>query len=254
MNVIGKAYRRLTHIKSRVSTRLLGSYESLYEWQARILPTEEAVGGGEFELMGRMELEILQREGLRSHHSLLDFGCGNGRLALQAVPYLSSGEFYGVDISKTFLRAARQRIAATNPAPTCRVEWRHQASDEIDLPDSCVDRMCAFSVFTHMEHEDMYRYLCEARRVVRPGGQFLFSCLPMTLPHAREIFLTEAAETHDARWGRVRNVTTTVEFMNTIAEMAGWRIVRWHTDGEPKSQLPECVGRQLGQSVCVLQR
>jgi hypothetical protein len=105
-----------------------------------------------------------------------------------------------------------------------------------------------------MEHEDMYRYLCEARRVVRPGGQFLFSCLPMTLPHAREIFLTEAAETHDARWGRVRNVTTTVEFMNTIAEMAGWRIVRWHRDGEPKSQLPECVGRQLGQSVCVLSR
>ena len=26
----------------------------------------------------------------------------------------------------------------------------------------------------------------------------------------------------------------------------------WHTDGEPKSRLPECPGRQLGQSVCVL--
>jgi hypothetical protein len=28
-----------------------------------------------------------------------------------------------------------------------------------------------------------------ARRVVRPGGRFLFSCLPLSLEAARDIFL-----------------------------------------------------------------
>ena len=104
-----------------------------------------------------------------------------------------------------------------------------------------------------MEHEDSYRYLCEARRIVRPGGRFIFSCLPMNLAYARQIFLNESVETFVGRWKRVRNVTTSVELMNAIAELAGWRVTRWYAGDEPFSRLPGYEGWQFGQSVCVLE-
>src|SRR5262249_14735578 len=120
-------------------------------------------------------------------------------------------------------------------------------------PDRRADLLCAFSVFTHMEHEDTYRYLCEARRIVRPGGQMIYSCLPMTLEYARQVFLHQAARSMTERWREVRNVVTSVDLMDSIATMAGWRAVHWIRGDENYSRLPGFEGWQVGQSVCVLE-
>jgi ubiquinone/menaquinone biosynthesis C-methylase UbiE len=254
MSFLVPILRRLPRIKLPFSSRgLPNSYETLYESQARQMATDDAVGGGPYDLMGRLELEILEREGLRPEHTLVDFGCGNGRLAVHAAAYLSRGSYCGIDISPTFLRLAQRRTAASVPAPTCRVSWQRQTGDCIPLPDCSADRMCAFSVFTHMEHEDTYRYLCEARRVVRPGGQMVYSCLPMTLAYAQKVFLVQAAQSFSARWRQVRNIVTTIELMNSIATLAGWRVVRWIAGDEQYSRLPGYEGWQFGQSVCILE-
>ena len=56
------------------------------------------------------------------------------------------------------------------------------------------------------------------------------------------------------RWSAVRNVTTTYEYMDALAELAGWRGVQWYVGDEERIPLrthPErCVA--LGQSICVL--
>lgn len=44
--------------------------------------------------------------------------------------------------------------------------------------------ICAFSVFTHLHHEESFLYLRDARRALKPGGKFIFS------------FLEFAAESH----------------------------------------------------------
>ena len=54
--------------------------------------------------------------------------------------------------------------------------------------------VCAFSVFTHIEHEDSYLYLEEALRIVRPGGRFVFSCVPINTSWGEETFLGAAAK------------------------------------------------------------
>ena len=109
--------------------------------------------------------------------------------------------------------------------------------------------VCAFSVFTHMEHEDSYRYLLDAFRVVRPGGSFVFSCLPLDLPAAQEIFVAEAALPVAERWRRVRAVTTSRDLMDAISTLAGWRVTDWYGGDHPF--LDQTA---LGQSVCVLER
>lgn len=230
-------------------------YERQYDAQGRAMSPATSIGGGDFDLIGRIELGLLQMEGLRPTDTLVDLGCGTGRLAVHAIPELAGGHYIGIDIAASMLDHARAAVGQRHPSPPCQVTWLHQTTEAFDLRDASVDVMCAFSVFTHMEHEDAYRYLEAARRVVRPGGRLLFSCLPMSLEAARGIFTASAALDHQARWQAVRNVTTTTELMECLAGMAGWTVLRWYDGDRRVIRTPgEATERALGQSTCVLER
>jgi ubiquinone/menaquinone biosynthesis C-methylase UbiE len=230
----------------RKSTR---DYETLYEDHARELSPGSSIGNGDFDLIGRLELALLTEAGMTATSTLVDFGCGTGRLAVHAVPALNKGKYVGIDISQTMLAHCRTAIGSAE----AEVVLQHQTEENFALGDASVDYICAFSVFTHMEHEDTYRYLRSARRIVRDGGAFVASCLPMTLSEARRIFLDEANLDSVARWGHVRNITTTKEMMEVVATMAGWRVDRWY-DGDQENIIDPATGKRhgLGQSTLVL--
>jgi SAM-dependent methyltransferase len=125
----------------------------------------------------------------------------------------------------------------------------------LPLLDASADVICAFSVFTHMEHEDSWRFLADALRVIRLGGHFVFSMSPARaqggaadLPrHARVVTLRtlepRSQRHHIARFhGRDRNASP--------MERRGVVLRR---------RLDVCRTRfgeraALGQSVCVLER
>lgn len=243
-------------LRNRVSPLRIGNdtYEHLYESQAREVKIDEVIGHGDFELIGRIELDLLKMEGLRPEHTLVDLGCGVGRLAVHAIPTLIGGSYIGVDISQTMLKRAKARIAQTAPNPPCNVTWMKQTTSQFKLPEKSVDMMCAFSVFTHMEHEDSYRYLKDALRIVKPLGRFVFSCLPLTLACSKEIFLNSANQDLKTRWKYVRNVTTSLDYMEEIARLAGWMPLRWYAADE--ANIGPAVNGEMyafGQASCVLE-
>ena len=225
-------------------------YRSLYESHAALNPAEDAVGDGDFDAIGRIELALLRQEGLLPHQTLVDFGCGSGRLAVHAIPYLAGGRYVGIDISARLIAAARDRVAAQ--ASRCTIDWQVQTMPAFALAPGSVDMICAFSVFTHLEHEDAFNYLTAARRVVRPGGRFVFSCLPLELAAAREEFRRQAELDFARRWAAVRNVTTSVDLMTQIAGLAGWEVVRWYAGDEANITCGLDTPAALGQSSCVL--
>lgn len=230
------------------------TYERLYEAHGQSLPPALSIGGGDFDRIGRVELGVLLMEGLQPHHTLVDFGCGTGRLGVHAVGALTTGRYVGIDIAESMLGPAHATLSRRHPEAMARVQLLKQTEPRFDLPDTSVDMLCAFSVFTHMEHEDAWRYLRDARRIMRPGGRVVFSCLPMRLAAAREIFLASATVDPGTRWQSIRNVTTTEEFMTAIAELAGWRVVRWYQGDDANILTPgEATPQALGQSTCVLE-
>jgi ubiquinone/menaquinone biosynthesis C-methylase UbiE len=243
-------------LRDRVSTLRVGNdtYEHLYESHAREVKIDQVIGHGDFELIGRIELDLLKMEGLQPEHTLVDLGCGVGRLAVHAVPSLIGGSYIGIDISQTMLKRAKTRIAQAVPNPPCNVTWIKQTTSRFNLPEKSVDMMCAFSVFTHMEHEDSYRYLKDALRIVKPLGRFIFSCLPLTLPCSKEIFLNSASLDLKTRWSYVRNVTTSVDHMEEIARLAGWVPLRWYAADEANIRLTDNEEMYaFGQASCVLE-
>ena len=243
--------RRLTQRAVAPAPATHATYESLYETHARSTG-DDGVGGGDYDVMGEIELDVLRAEGLQPTSTLLDFGCGNGRLAVHAVRYLEQGMYVGTDIAPTFLAQAAPRVELARAGSACEIKLVHQVGEQFDLPDHSVDIACAFSVFTHMEHEDMYRYLVQFKRIVRPSGRLVISCLPMSLPEAQPIFLAEAALDPVGRWQRVRNVITSVDLVNQIASLAGWSVVRWLPGDEGQALSSAGELRRLGQSIVVL--
>jgi SAM-dependent methyltransferase len=228
-----------------------GSYEQLYDAHFEAVPPEHSIGDGDFDLIGRIMLGVLIHEGLQNDSTLVDLGCGVGRLARHAGPWLDDGRYVGTDVSQGMLNEARKCLG-----PLENVELVHQVGEEFPfLEAGQVDMICAFSVFTHIEHEDAFRYMQAAYRVVKPGGKFVFSCLPIDLDMSRSIFAIEAEAPFGDRWRRVRNIVTAQPIMDELAVMAGWKVHKWYRGDEANICLyddAEGELRGLGQSTCVL--
>jgi SAM-dependent methyltransferase len=148
-----------------------GSYNRevrrLHKEKGRATAMKLAVGG-HFEQVGLIERELLISEGLAPGDSLIDVGCGSGRLAVQLVDYLE-GPYLGTDVVPDLIKAARKLVD--------RPDWRFEVVRDLMIPagDATADMVCFFSVMTHLLHEESYRYLEEARRVCRIGGRVVFS-------------------------------------------------------------------------------
>jgi hypothetical protein len=113
--------------------------------------------------------------------------------------------------------------------------------------------VCAFSVINHMEHEDAFLYLKEALRIVRRGGRFVFSCLPVHTERAREVFFKSASMDMQTRHRKIRHVVTSRDLMTDIARLAGWTPVRWY-DGDEEIQLSKSgESHKFHQSILVLE-
>lgn len=76
--------------------------------------------GGLWDEVGRLQLDFLRRQGLEPHHTLLDIGCGSGRFAVKAVPYLEPNHYFGIDLSPSLL------VRSTRRARWARFDRSHQ--------------------------------------------------------------------------------------------------------------------------------
>lgn len=95
---------------------------------------------------------------------VLELGCGVGRIGRELAP--ACGHWTGVDISENMIRHATERLADLP-----NVGFHQLIRTSLDmLEDDSVDKAYSIAVFCHMDKEDMYLYLQELNRVVKPGG------------------------------------------------------------------------------------
>lgn len=194
---------------------------------------ELAVGGG-FDAIGACEAEILELAGLKNGHSLLDVGCGSGRLAVQLARRFTQIDYLGTDIVQALLD-----YASEHSSPNYRFALNYELTTT--ATDSSLDFVCAFSVFTHLFVQESYIYLQDIRRSLRPGGRVVFSFLEIGNGIHWRSFENAVAT---RRRNNAGPMTMFIErpVIETWAQKLNFRIAEIYH------------GHKLGQSVAILQR
>ena len=124
-----------------------------------------ASGFGTFDQIAR----LLTRNGVESARvrSVLDFGCGVGRLAAPFAQHF--GHYMGVDISPGHLRLARERAKASGMA-----DAEFMGVGDFLRSDIAYDLYYSLIVLQHNPPPIMREMLRAGLRRVRPGGYALF--------------------------------------------------------------------------------
>jgi ubiquinone/menaquinone biosynthesis C-methylase UbiE len=145
-------------------------------------------GSGDFIETGNHFLNLLKAFcHLLPNHTVLDIGCGIGRIALPLTKYLdSNGKYYGFDIVKTGIDWCNVNISKRflnfhfehfNLRNDLYSEEEVKSAKDFIFPynDETFDVIISTSVFTHMMPEDMEQYISEISRVIKKNGNCLFT-------------------------------------------------------------------------------
>ncbi|HEX2034879.1 MAG TPA: methyltransferase domain-containing protein [Chloroflexota bacterium] len=118
--------------------------------------------------MTRWGQDVLARLELAGHETVLDAGCGSGRVTEALLDRLPRGQVIALDRSPGMLVQAARRLAGK------RV-WFLCADLARPLPLSCrVDAVLSTATFHWIaDHEALFRHLAA---VLRPGGQLVAQC------------------------------------------------------------------------------
>jgi len=153
-------------------------YERLVSALVAERPLDEAMSlavGGQYDGIGRIEFDILRHAGLRSGMFLIDIGCGSGRLSSTLSKSDIEIDYLGTDVVQKLLDYAAQK---SNP----RYSFRLHRELSIPVNDASADMICAFSLFTHLNHHETYLYMQDAHRALKQGGRLVFSFLEFAEP------------------------------------------------------------------------
>jgi len=135
--------------------------------------------GGDWKEMGDKLSKFVQSQGVKSGMDLLDFGCGNGRLAYALSKDIDLNSYVGVDIIQEFLTYAEKK---------CPNNYKFILNNSLSIPLSGFqfDFVVGFSIFTHLFQAEIMIYSEQIFNLLKPGGTFLYSFLE--LEHHWETF------------------------------------------------------------------
>lgn len=127
-------------------------------------------GAQDWDIHGPQQLSFLKYQGLQPDGKLVDFGCGTGRLAVQAIPYLTKGEYVGLDISRHAICCANE-ITQGLPGKFAFI-WHENGIPGPEVDGA--DMIWAHSVFTHLPPPIIDNILKALSKY--DWGEFCFTC------------------------------------------------------------------------------
>jgi trans-aconitate 2-methyltransferase len=129
------------------------------EWDAE---TYDEVSDPQFE----WGMEVLERLELRGDETVVDAGCGSGRVTEQLVERLPNGRVTAVDGSAAMVEKAKERLGD-------RAGFLVSDLVELELPEP-VDLVFSTATFHWIgDHDRLFRRL---RGVLKPGGRLIAQC------------------------------------------------------------------------------
>jgi trans-aconitate 2-methyltransferase len=188
--------------------------------------------------MERLGREVLERLDLHGHETVLDGGCGSGRLTELLVERVPRGRVIGVDLSPSMIEAARRRLGD-------RADLRVADLVALDLGGERVDVVFSTATFHWIaDHDALFASL---HGVLRAGGRLVAQCggagnIAAVHGAAREAAGDERFRRHFDGWRGPWNFATPQDTERRLrnagfAEAKAWLVERPVEPDEPREYL-----------------
>src|SRR5581483_8314373 len=126
-------------------------------------------------IVGAMERELeYAGRPLSNFDTILDFGCGCGRLTRQ-LPARTNAKLFGCDYNPRLVRWSSEHLSFAD----FKINF---LDPPLPYPDASFDFVFARSVFTHLPEAGQIAWIEELRRVLKPDGVLYFTT------HGRQFF------------------------------------------------------------------
>jgi len=174
--------------------------------------------------------EVVQRLQLRGGETVLDAGCGTGKLTRLLAESLPHGRVIALDASADMLDVARAEMASFGR----RVQFLQASLPQIPLPDKVDAILSTATLHWVLDHPATFRAF---RATTRPGGQLELQCGGagnLHRLHERAEALAHTAEYRDAfvGWTAPWQLASAEETATRLRE-AGWTRVHCWLEARP---------------------
>ena len=165
---------------------------------------------------------------LQQSDAVLELGCGVGRIGNEIAP--KCARWVGCDISSNMIDVARQRLNSHDNVDFMQL----QRTSLHGLETDSFDKAYCVAVFCHMDKEDMFLYLQELARVVKPGGCVYFETWNLAHPVGWKRWGYEvrhwAHSRQQERKDVARNQFSVPQEVELMTRHAGFEIASCYTD------------------------
>lgn len=189
--------------------------------------------GGMWKEMGELQLKFMIDAGMRTHHKLVDVGCGALRGGIKFIEYLQCGNYFGFDSNESLVKAGKLEIRKARLEEKAARLLVNEAFALTDFRES-FDYGLAFSLFTHLPINHIIHCLCEVRRVLKPEGVFFATYFEApTSAHIAPI-----NQFKESIWTRfdADPYHYSVEELQWMAQQAGLRAINVGDINHPRNQ------------------
>ena len=155
---------------------------------------------------------------------VLELGCGVARIGRELAP--NCAQWTGVDISGNMIERAAERTAHLDNISLYRLDRNNLEM----IPDNSIDKAYSIAVMCHMDKEDLYLYLEELQRVVKPGGMIFVETWNLAHPVGWKRWQYEVRHwshsDQNARKDVSRNQFCTPDEFELYQRQAGFEVIR----------------------------
>jgi SAM-dependent methyltransferase len=119
---------------------------------------------------------------------VLELGCGGGKFSLRLAPRCRS--LLCTDISAEMIAQTRATLAANELG--ANVDFRRLGGTDFDgVAPNSVDFVFSYDVQLHLQPQNVFSYLLDARRILRAGGVFMLHQVDLSTPGGMHHFMAQ---------------------------------------------------------------